>query len=237
MYFVLFLWLVYWIEMSLHLNFGTFGVLPRTASGLKGILFSPFIHLNISHIANNSIPLLVLLAALNFFYRAQTFLVICGGIFLSGFMTWVIGRQNYHIGASSLIYVLISFMFFKGIFTKYFRLVALSFAIVLLYGSSIWLIFPTVDESMSWEGHLSGFFSGFLLAKIIPITPYQKPKVYEWEKPDFDAANDDFMKNFDENGNFRDGSVQVDTETLELHDENIVNQKQYIYHYKEKSPI
>jgi xanthine/uracil permease len=72
-------------------------------------------------------PLLVLLAALQFFY-AKHFPVIAYGILFSGILTWLIGRSSYHIGASGLVYVLVSFIFVKGILTRYYRLVALSLA-------------------------------------------------------------------------------------------------------------
>ncbi len=202
LYFVVFLWIVYWLEIRFHYDFSENGILPRTFSGLQGIIFSPFIHANLEHLANNSIPLLVLLAALRFFYRKQTYKVIGYGILLSGLITWIIGRENYHIGASSLIYVLVSFMFFKGIQTKYYRLVALSLTIIVLYGGLIWFVFPTGDETISWEGHLAGFISGFVFSVIYTTPEYHKPIFYEWEKPDFDPEQDEFMKHFDENGNF-----------------------------------
>jgi membrane associated rhomboid family serine protease len=74
--------------------------------GLQGVFFSPFIHSDLNHLYNNSMPLLVLLA---FFYQA--FPVIAYGILFSGILTWLIGRSSYHIGASGLVYVLVSFIF------------------------------------------------------------------------------------------------------------------------------
>lgn len=117
-------------------------------------------------------------------------------------MTWLIGRESYHIGASSLIYVLVSFMFFKGLQTTYYRLVALSFTIVLLYGGMVWYVFPSANETISWEGHLSGFITGLIFTKIYKTQEYVKPIFYDWEHPDFDKSQDPFMKNFDDNGNF-----------------------------------
>lgn len=204
LFFVLLLWVVYWLEIRYHFDFVENGILPRTFSGLQGVLFSPFIHADLSHLYNNSLPLLVLLAALQFFYAKQTPMVLLFGILLSGIGTWLIGRESYHIGASGLIYVLFSFIFFKGIFTKYYRLVALSLTVIVVYGGMVWYVFPKVDEVISWEGHLAGFISGLLLA-IVNKTPeyeYQKVIKYDWEQPDYDASQDKFMQRFDENGNF-----------------------------------
>ena len=225
LFFVLLIWISYWINIRFHFDFTEYGIYPRTFSGLKGVIFSPFIHGNFEHLCNNSIPLLILLAALRFFYRQQTFAILSLGIILSGLLTWLIGRQNYHIGASGLIYVLVSFIFFKGFQTKYYRLVALSFAIVILYGGIVWFLFPTKDNTISWEGHLSGFVTGYILTHLYKINDYQKPIFYEWEHPDFDKTKDPFMKHFDDNGNF------IPTPKTEEVWEYFTSNVPVIYHY------
>lgn len=202
LFFVMTLWSVFWYELQFQDNLSHFGIYPREVYGLKGILFSPFLHGDIEHLANNSFALLVLLPILRYFYKEQSFVVLLFGIIFSGLGTWLLGRPSYHIGASGLIYALVSFIFFKGIFTKYYRLVALSFTIVILYGGSVWYMFPNVKEGISWEGHLAGFIVGLALALVLKTPQFSKPIFYEWEKPDFNPELDPFMKNFDEKGNF-----------------------------------
>ena len=109
LFFVWFLWFVYWLQIKFDFDFYENGIFPRTFSGLQGIIFSPFVHSDLKHLYNNSIPLLILLAALRFFYARQSAAVIGYGILFSGLITWIIGRDNYHIGASGLIYVLVIF--------------------------------------------------------------------------------------------------------------------------------
>lgn len=200
--FVLVLWIVFWIEIHFNISFSHYGIYPRQTFGLKGILFSAFLHGSFQHLINNSLALVVLLAILRFFYREQSVLVLFFGILFSGLGTWLLGRPSYHIGASGLIYALVSFIFFKGIFTKYYRLMALSFVIVLLYGSTIWYMFPNIEKGISWEGHLSGFLTGVAMALVMKTPQFAKTILYDWEKPDFDPENDLFIRNFDEKGNF-----------------------------------
>ena len=138
--------------------------------------------------------------ALFYFYRHIAWKVIVFGILISGFLTWCIGRPSYHIGASGLIYVLVSFTFFKGVFAKHYRLIALSLMVVFLYGSMIWYTIP-IEEGISWEGHLSGLITGLLFA-VAFRKEIAKPKKYIWEQENYDEDEDPFLKHFDEDGNF-----------------------------------
>ncbi len=191
-------------------------------------MFSPFIHGGISHLYHNSIPLFILSAALFYFYRPIAFKVLGYGILLSGFLTWCIGRPSYHIGASGLIYVLASFIFFKGVFAKHYRLVALSMLVVFLYGSMVWDVLP-LKEGVSWEGHLSGLITGLLFALIFRKQIAQ-PKRYVWEQPNYNEEEDEFLKHFDENGNF----IESKEEGIEVEEKpSAQNSIQIKYTFKE----
>lgn len=215
--FLLAIWAVFWIEVTYSTNFNTYGIYPRSLVGLRGILFSPFIHGSVNHLYHNTIPLGALTLALCYFYRQKAFVVLFWGWLLSGFLTWVIGRDSYHIGASGIIYVLASFIFFKGVFQKHYRLMALSLTIVFIYGSMIWYILP-LEAGVSWEGHLAGFLTGLFLSKIVRVNPPSHKK-YEWEEEDYEE--DEFLKHFDENGNFVELSKESEDESIKV-----------VYHYK-----
>jgi len=183
LYFVLVLWIVFWVEGNYNLYLSKYGLYPRTFSGLRGILFSPFIHSGIKHLFNNSLPLFILLTSLFYFYRKIAFKVLLYGTLLSGLLTWIIARDAYHIGASGIVYLLFSFILFSGLIRKYYRLIAVSLIVIFLYGSMIWYILPTKEE-ISWEGHLSGFLIGILFAFV-----YRKhgpqPLQYDWEDEEY----------------------------------------------------
>ena len=198
--FVLVLWIVYWFEARFNINFNPYGIYPRTVSGLRGIIFSPFIHGSLKHLFNNSVPLFVLTAALFYFYRDIRWKVLLLGLLFTGIATWAIGRPSLHIGASGVVYLLASFLFFKGIFSKQYQLTALALAVVFLYGGMLWYVFP-VNPEISWEGHLSGFFVGFVFAFLFRGNPIERKK-YEWEREDYIPENDPFLQQFDDDGNF-----------------------------------
>ncbi|WP_452221349.1 rhomboid family intramembrane serine protease [Lacinutrix salivirga] len=213
--FVMLLWLIFALELRFNVDLTKHGIYPKTLKGLQGILFSPFIHSGITHLYHNSIPLFVLSTALFYFYKPVAWKVIIYGIILSGFLTWLIGRPSWHIGASGLIYVLFSFTFFKGIFAKHYRLIALSFLVIFLYGSMIWYAIP-LERGISWEGHLSGLITGLLFALLFRKEIAQ-PKKFNWEEENFNEEDDEFLKHFDEYGNFIENKEpEVEEERLEI---------------------
>ncbi len=198
--FVMLMWLVFWVETRFNWNFNYLGILPQKWEGLRGILFSPFIHSSLKHLFNNSVPMLVLTTALFYFYRSIRWKVLLYGFIITGLLTWLIGRPALHIGASGIVYMLAAFLCFKGIFSKQYQLTALAFVVVFLYGSLLWYVFP-IDPKISWEGHLSGFIVGIVFAFIFRSNPIENKK-YEWEKEDYNPEEDPFLKHFDEDGNF-----------------------------------
>jgi membrane associated rhomboid family serine protease len=196
------IWLVYWIEIKFGYNFNKFGVLPREWVGLRGVLFSPFIHSDTKHLFNNSIPLFVLSLSLFYFYRNVANRVMIFGTLLTGLFTWIIARESYHIGASGVVYLLFSFVFFSGVFKNHFRLIAVSLVTIFLYGSMVWFLFPT-EGRISWEGHLSGFVVGLVLAFLYRKRGIVK-KEYQFSQTSFDLL-------FDEHGNLIEKQEEEET--------------------------
>ena len=99
----------------------------------------------------------------------------------TGLGVWIIGRESYHIGASSLIYAWAGFIFLSGVLRKQGNLLALSLLVVFLYGGLIWGLFP-IKENVSWEAHLAGGISGFLLA-LYYRKEGPRQRSYSWDDP------------------------------------------------------
>jgi membrane associated rhomboid family serine protease len=177
--FLIIMWGVKLIEYHFGLSFANYGVRPQSLSGLKGVLFSPFIHKDFSHLINNSYPILILGGMLFSFYKKIAKQLFLWLFFIAGFWLWIIGRPSFHIGASGIVYALAAFLFISGIIRKNPRLSAVSMLIIFLYGSMIWGVLPT-KEHISWEGHLSGFMAGIIVA-IFYRNEGPKRKKYQWE--------------------------------------------------------
>jgi membrane associated rhomboid family serine protease len=200
--------MVFWFESRFNWDFNYLGIYPRKIEGLRGIIFGPFIHGDVNHLFNNSIPLVVLTTALFYFYRSIRWKILIFGILLTGVFTWLIGRPSLHIGASGVIYMLTAFLLFKGIISKQYQLTALSFAVIFIYGGFIWYVFP-IDPKISWEGHLSGLIVGVMFSFIFNKTQLENKK-YEWESENYNPEEDIFLQHFDEDGNFIESNTDND---------------------------
>ena len=200
--FIALLWIVFFVQQNSNFNFSKLGVLPREIKGLHGIITSVLVHADLDHILSNSLPILILGMMLFFFYEKiakQAFLWIW---LISGIWLWIGGRNFehhpvYHLGASTLIYGLATFLFFSGVFRRHLRLMVVSALVVFLYGSIMWGVFP-LKEEISWEGHLFGAIAGVLVAYNYRSEGPQRKK-YEWEDEKNDEGEDQNLEILDQN--------------------------------------
>ncbi len=180
---LLVMWLFYFLDRYLAYDFTELGVVPKAISALKGVLFMPLVHspIDIHHIINNSAPTFFLTATLLYFYRSIAYKVLIFGWILTGSFLWLFAQSSTgnHIGMSGVIYFLASFLFTSGVLRKYFQLQVISLAVVFIYGSMIWGIFP-LKEEVSWEGHLCGLVTGVMLAFVFKMEGPKRPK-YQFE--------------------------------------------------------
>lgn len=184
---VLLLWAVFLLDRAFGLELYRYGILPRDMGGMAGILFSPFLHGDIEHLLNNSLPVLVLGWALMYFYPRNVGSVVLASWIVSGLWVWISARGNYHIGASGVVYGLAAFLFFSGVFRRQRTLMALSLLVVFLYGSMVWGIFPIVPR-ISWESHLWGAVVGTFMAWLYRHVP---PAVQDPVRPPPDDDEED----------------------------------------------
>lgn len=231
--FVSVLWLVFLIEFASGLDFSWLGILPRTVDGLAGIFFTPFLHGSFSHLMSNTIPLLLLGVGMIYFYHTVAYKVFLWIWLIDGAGVWLLGRDAYHIGASGLVYGMASFLIFSGILRKNRRLLALALAVVFVYGSLIWGMFPYVPD-VSWEAHLFGFLAGIYFSiHYLHDGPPNDP-VPEWmeeEEEDADDVKPMIIDISSKNGN---GEILKESKAENAEEEQI--KIKYTYLPKDRDP-
>ena len=162
---------VFWAVFAVSSLFGgsllSLGVIPRTTTGLRGILFAPFLHGSLSHIVANSIPF-VALGWMVMLKDERHFLpVTLAGMLGSGLIAWLLGAPStVHIGASGVIFGYLGYLMLTGWYTRSFGSILLSLIVTLVWGSLVFGMLPAAP-GISWQAHVGGFLGGAFAARLI----------------------------------------------------------------------
>jgi membrane associated rhomboid family serine protease len=145
----------------------SYGIVPHTLIGLRGILFAPFLHGGFAHLIANTIPFIILGWLVMLQETSDFVIVTLLTMLVGGLGVWLFAPANsIHIGASILIFGYLGFLLLRGYFQRNFASSILSIVVFLLYGGLIWGVLPA-QPGVSWQGHLFGFLGGVLAAKMI----------------------------------------------------------------------
>ncbi len=157
----------------------TFGIHPRTLSGLGGILAAPFLHGGFGHLVGNTVPFLVLGGLIMLRDRKDWMLTTAMSTLIGGAGIWLLGAANsVHIGASILVFGYFGYLVSVGWFERKFGAIFMSLFVALFYGGMIWGVFPVLaGAGVSWEGHLFGALGGVLSAKMLYGRKNKNPKL------------------------------------------------------------
>ena len=157
------MWIIHILKVVLNIPFNRLGVLPRETDGLVGILASPLIHGDWGHLASNSVPAFVLLTMIFIFYRKVALKSFALIYILTGLAVWAFAHKAFHIGASGVVYGLVSFVFWSGIFRRNIKSIVLALIVTILYSGYFVGIVPD-QPGISWESHLFGAIVGIFVA-------------------------------------------------------------------------
>jgi len=166
--FILFIWLIElvdWIIFDHSLD--AYGIKPRSVSGLRGILFMPFLHADFGHVLANTLPFIIL-GGLVIMRRTRDFFIVSGMIILvSGLGVWFLGGSGtVHIGASALVFGYLGFLLLRAYFEWSLTSIIIAIVVGFMYSGLIWGVLP-LQAGVSWQGHLFGFIGGVLAAYLL----------------------------------------------------------------------
>ncbi|NCO76278.1 MAG: rhomboid family intramembrane serine protease [Cyanobacteria bacterium] len=163
---------IFWIiEIVNQMFFGDhldyFGIIPRSAIGLRGIILAPFLHVDFPHLIANTLPFAVLGWLVMLQETSDFYIVSLCSILVSGIGVWLFAQTNsITVGASGVIFGYFGFLIMRSYFQKNTRSIAISLLVFFLYGGMIWGVLPS-NPHVSWLAHLFGFLGGVLAAKLI----------------------------------------------------------------------
>jgi len=153
----------------------SYGIRPRAADGLDGILFSPFLHGSWGHLIGNTVPFVILggLIALGGLVRVAA--VTATVAVVGGAGVWLFaGADSIHIGASGLVFGFAGYLVARGAFTRSLLHLAVGIAVAAVWGTT--LVSGLVpQDGISWQGHLFGGIGGVVAARLLAPTRAEKP--------------------------------------------------------------
>jgi membrane associated rhomboid family serine protease len=143
------------------------GIRPRDPEGLVGIAASPFLHSGFGHLIGNTIPFLLLGAAIAVGGLVRT-LVVTGIVALVGGLgTWLTAPSNtVVIGASGLVFGFATYLVARGAYSRMPLHFAGGLAVLAIYGSTL-LVGLVPTPGVSWQGHLFGAAGGVVAARVV----------------------------------------------------------------------
>lgn len=184
--FVALLWTIKLLEHFSEVSLAKLGILPRSIHGVLGVTTAPLIHGDISHLVSNTLPLLILGIIIMYFYRSTAMSLFSWTYLLTGILVWAVADgSGYHLGASGLIYGLVSFLFFSGLIRKDRRSLALALLVTFVYGGMVWGVLP-IYKGVSWESHLFGGIIGAFCAWYYKDLDQAVEEIYDWENETID---------------------------------------------------
>lgn len=161
------MWLVELVDWFVPGSLVEYGIRPREAWGLPGIVLAPFLHRDVWHLLANTVPLavlgaVVLLSGVPRFARVSGTVIGLGGLAL-----WACGEpDSVHVGASGLVFGYFGFLVARGYFDRSPGAIATALVVGILYSGLIWGVLP-LRTDLSWLGHLFGLLSGVLCARLM----------------------------------------------------------------------
>jgi membrane associated rhomboid family serine protease len=148
----------------------SFGIIPRTLVGLRGILFAPFLHANFAHLLANTLPFLglgwlVMLRRISDFFTVSWITIL-----VSGLGVWLFaGANTITVGASGVIFGYLGYLLARGWFERKPGSIIFSLIVLFVYGGLVWGVLP-LAPGVSWQGHLFGLLGGVLSARLLTRT-------------------------------------------------------------------
>ena len=188
------LWVIHLFQVLSGLDLGWLGIYPHRVFGLKGIFFAPLIHADWGHLLSNTPPLFFLSLIILYFYRSVAVPALTMLYLLTGLTVWLFGRPVFHIGASGVIYGMVAFVFWNGIFRRNLKSIALALIVMFYYGSMFAGILPG-QQGISWESHLLGGLVGIFTSFWFRgnLEQDEAKPVYSWEREEESPSDSYFL--------------------------------------------
>ncbi len=161
------MWIGEVVDAVSGLRLDQYGIEPRDADGLVGIVAAPFLHAGLGHVAANTVPFLLLGLLIALGGALRVVLVTAIVAIVGGLGTWLLApASSLHVGASGIVFGYAGYLLSRGFFSRRLRDLALAAVIFLVWGAAL-LGGLLPQEGVSWQGHLFGGIGGIVAGRAL----------------------------------------------------------------------
>jgi membrane associated rhomboid family serine protease len=161
------MWLAEIVDTLANNSLDQYGIEPRSAEGLAGIAFSPFLHAGFGHLISNSIPLLVMGLGIALAGAARVVSVTIVVALVAGLGTWLTAPAGTDtIGASGIVFGYATYLMTRFFFSRRILDLVLGVVVLAVWGTSL-LASLSPTPGVSWQAHLFGAVGGVLAARFL----------------------------------------------------------------------
>ncbi|MDQ3741748.1 MAG: rhomboid family intramembrane serine protease [Actinomycetota bacterium] len=160
------MWVVEVVD-AISFDLDRHGIAPRAVDGLDGIAWAPFLHDGFGHLIGNTIPFLLLGAAIALAGLARLAAVSAIVVLVGGVGTWLSGPENtIHIGASGVVFGYAAYLVTRFVWSRRGLDLAVGVLVLAVYGTTL-LVGLVPTPGVSWQGHLFGAVGGVVAARVV----------------------------------------------------------------------
>ena len=161
------MWLTEVVDIVAGGRLDEYGIHPRDVNGLPEIVSAPFLHAGFGHLVSNTVPFVIMGAAiaLGGLVRVAAVTAVVG--LVSGLGTWLIAPANtVTIGASGLVFGYATYLVARGFLSKRVVDLVVGAVVVALWGFAL-LQGLLPQERISWQAHAFGAVGGLVAASLL----------------------------------------------------------------------
>ena len=161
------MWLSEIVDSLADHRLDRYGIEPRDADGLIGIVAAPFLHAGFDHLLSNTVPFLLMGFAIAFRGAVRVAAVTAVVALVSGLGTWLVApASTVHIGASGVVFGYATYLLSRGFFDRDPLELAIGLVVGAVWGTAL-LGGLLPHEGISWQGHLFGAVGGVVAARVL----------------------------------------------------------------------
>jgi membrane associated rhomboid family serine protease len=167
------MWVVEVVDSIDNHRLDQYGIRPRDADGLVGIVAAPFLHAGFGHLIANTVPFVLMGFAIALRGAGRVLAVTAVVALVGGLGTWLVApAHTLHIGASGVVFGYATYLLSRGIFDRDLPELAIGVLVGAIWGTAL-LSGLLPHEGISWQGHLFGAIGGVVAARM--LAPQRQP--------------------------------------------------------------